>query len=349
MGEASDIEWLSDHLDRLFGNHPFSPPGVKAQWSRWLAENNAACVGWGLQPTGKERWLPSGQRKAEELRLTLFGMAMVGTAVELLAWAEWLAEQHKDTPDEERAAGLHEDCSRLFAQSTKLELDAAKAVGKGKALDIEILRQRDSARKELGAARQEIAQLRALIEQRNQTVLKLEADLRRRFEHEFSVSQRLRRHGKGPEYTNADAVFEEGYLRALSDLRAMPVDTWRAAHVDMVAFIDNASAIARRRFENERQQLKRERELEVAAAQAVDRLPAFDPKALGESVLKGFDAVKADELAAVNAQLHLAQDLLSEIYDEGIALRHDEDCPQDDTCECKVIARLNEALKGMKP
>lgn len=54
-------------------------------------------------------------------------------------------------------------------------------------------------------------------------------------------------------------------------------------------------------------------------------------------------------LNANAAQLHLAQVLLFEIYDEGLALRHDEGCPEDDTCECKVIARLNEALKGFKP
>ena len=44
------------------------------------------------------------------------------------------------------------------------------------------------------------------------------------------------------------------------------------------------------------------------------------------------------------------QDLVYVLVDECGADIHDEEgCPQDDTCECPMAARVNEALKGWEP
>jgi hypothetical protein len=47
-------------------------------------------------------------------------------------------------------------------------------------------------------------------------------------------------------------------------------------------------------------------------------------------------------------QLRCAQTLLHHIWEEGESIEHDEDCPEDDTCECNWIVELNKAMKGFR-
>lgn len=84
---------------------------------------------------------------------------------------------------------------------------------------------------------------------------------------------------------------------------------------------------------------------------------AIDEEQL-KKMAKGWNGCREEELAtmilaerakvtALELQLRQAQEVIHEAIGEAIdSAQHDPDCPEDDTCECERVKKINAAMVG---
>lgn len=48
-------------------------------------------------------------------------------------------------------------------------------------------------------------------------------------------------------------------------------------------------------------------------------------------------------------QIRLCQEIIHELVLDSIEGLHEVQCPQDDTCDCALVGRINKAMKGFEP